>query len=257
MFLFRLILSFYLLCFANHLFAQDSEQISKMNTWSVSMGSGSTNAAAGKANDSYLTLRRYTELGSIAIERIQLKRFGSIDTALALDAYPRLWAGAYANIRYQSAKTPDLYPKQSWRAEIYQNIPGGWELAASHDHLGFVSDVNIDGIAVGHYWGNFYARLRHQRVLSNASSGSGDRFMVRYYYEGDADHYVELNASKGRSDDFSTAQIAGNRSDSKGVAWYHFLNRNWGLKVSASQANDTSAYGQKERSMNAGLSYRW
>ena len=81
--------------------------------------------------------------------------------------------------------------------------------------------------------------------------------MVRYYYEGDADHYVEFNASKGRSDDFSTAQIAGNRSDTKGVAWHHFLNRSWGLKITASQAIDTSAYGQKERSMNARLSYRW
>ena len=257
MFLLRSIVSFYLVTFASFSLAQNLEQISQTNTWSVSIGSGAANSNAGRASESYLNLTRYTELGSVAIERIQLRRFGSIDTALAVDAYPKLWTGAYANIRYQSASSPDLYPKKSWRAEVYQNIPGGWELAASHDHLGFISEVIIDGISVGYYWGNFYARLRHQRVFSNASSGSGDRLMVRYYYEGDADHYVEFNASKGRSDDFSTAQIAGNRSDTKGVAWYHFFNRNWGLKITASQANDSSVYAQKERIMNAGLSYRW
>lgn len=257
MFLSRLIFASMITTISLSCFSQESGAVSQAIQWAISSGSGNTHSFSSKALENYITLRRYTEMGSIAIERLQLQRFGSIDTAYAIDAYPKLWTGAYANVRFQSSSSANLYPQQSWRAEIYQNAGSGWELSASHDHLGFSSDVNIDGIAIGHYWGNFYARLRHQRVRSNDSAGSGDRFMLRYYYEGDADHYLEINASKGKSDDFSSAQIAGSRSDSRGLAWYHFFNQNWGLKLSGSLSNDLTAFGKKERSFNAGLSYRW
>jgi YaiO family outer membrane protein len=237
--------------------AQDAKQLDAPMDWSASLSSGQTKTQVGTAQERSITLRRYTPLGSIAIEQLQLKRFGSSDSAFALDAYPRLWQGAYANLRYQHATSPDLYPGNSWRAELYQNVGGGWELAASHDVLGFTSNVKIEGVALGKYWGNFYARLRHQRVTSNGTGSQGDRFMLRYYYEGDADHYMEANVSSGRSDDFNTAQLSGSRSDSRGLAWYHFVTRQWGFKVSASQANDTEVAGGKERSVNFGLAYRW
>lgn len=237
--------------------AQDAAYASTEPGWSAAIHSGQTRTELGTAQEQSVTLRRYTALGSIAIEQLQLKRFGYSDTALAVDAYPRLWEGAYANVRFQSAASPDLYPSKSWRAEIYQNVGSGWELAASHDHLGFTSHVKIDGISVGKYWGNFYARLRHQRVTSEGSAGQGDRLMVRYYYEGDADHYVEANLSSGRSDDFSSAQLAGSRSDSKGLAWYHFVTRQWGFKTSVSQATDSASAGGRERTFNVGLAYRW
>lgn len=133
----------------------------------------------------------------------------------------------------------------------------GWELAASRDFLGFGSGVRIDGVAAGKYWGNFFARWRHQQVSSDSSSGKGDRFFVRYYYEGDANHYVELNASKGRSDDFGSALIQQSRSDSRGVVWYHFVTRDWGFKLSASESTDTSGYGGKARDLGLGLTRRW
>jgi hypothetical protein len=81
--------------------------------------------------------------------------------------------------------------------------------------------------------------------------------MLRYYYEGDADHYLEANVSSGRSDDFGSAQLTGTRSDSKGLAWRYFLNRHWGLKTSVSEALDSSSAGGKERSVSVSLSYRW
>jgi YaiO family outer membrane protein len=237
--------------------AQDAAFASSEPGWSASISGGQTKTDFGTAQERSVTLRRYTALGSIAIEQLSLKRFGYSDTAMAVDAYPRLWEGAYANVRYQSAASPDLYPAKSWRTELYQNVGSGWELAASHDHLGFTSNVKIDGISVGKYWGNFYARLRHQRVTSDGSAGQGDRFMVRYYYEGDADHYVEANISSGRSDDFSSAQLAGSRSDSRGLAWYHFVTRQWGFKASASQATDSASASGRERSFSVGLAYRW
>ena len=225
--------------------------------WALSGGLYRTDAGSASANENSLSLRRYGELGSIAIERLGLRRFGHADQAVAVDAYPRLWRGAYANLRYQRTDAPELYPAHSWRAELYQNVGGGWELAVSRDVLGFGSSVRIDGVSAGKYWGNFFARWRHQQVKSDSSSGSGDRLFVRYYYEGDADHYVEANVSRGRSDDFSSALIQSSRSDSRGLVWYHFVTRDWGFKLSASESNDSSGSGSKARDLGIGLTRRW
>lgn len=240
--------------------AQDaqSEKTSTLPySWALSGGVSSTSSGASSAHDNSLSLRRYGEWGSIAVERLGLSRFGYSDQAWAVDAYPRLWQGAYANVRYQRSVSPELYPAHSWRAELYQNVGGGWELAASRDVLGFGSGVRIDGLSAGKYWGNFFARWRHQQVKSDASSGSGDRFFVRYYYEGDADHYVEANLSRGRSDDFSSALIQSSRSDSRGLAWYHFVTRDWGFKLSASRSNDSSGSGVQARDVGLSLTRRW
>lgn len=225
--------------------------------WALSGGLYRTHAGSFSARENSITLRHYTEWGSIAIERLGQERFGYTDQAWALDAYPRLWQGAYANVRYQRTASPELYPARAWRAELYQNVGAGWELAASRDFLGFGSGVRIDGVSAGKYWGNFFARWRHQRVQSDSGSGQGDRFFVRYYYEGDADHYVEANVSHGRSEDFSTGLILPSRSDSRGVVWYHFVNRDWGFKLSASQSKDSAGVGVSARDLGLSLVRRW
>ena len=225
--------------------------------WALSAGSSQTSSGTSNAYENSISLRRYGEMGSIAIESLGLRRYGYSDQAWAIDAYPRLWQGAYANLRYQRANEPDLYPVHSWRAELYQNVGGGWELAASRDFLGFGTGVRIDGISAGNYWGNFFARWRHQQITSDSSSGKGDRLFIRYYYEGDADHYVEVNASQGRSDDFSSALIQQSRSNSRGLSWYHFFNRDWGFKFSASESNDSSSASNRARDLGLGLTHRW
>ncbi len=234
-----------------------TEASSQGYRWAMSAGLYRTHAGGFSANENSFSLRHYTDMGSIAVERLGQERFGYSDQAWAVDAYPRLWAGAYANLRYQRTASPDLYPSRAWRAELFQNVGGGWELAVSRDFLGFGSGVLIDGMSAGKYWGNFFARWRHQRVQSDSSSGQGDRFFVRYYYEGDADHYVEVNVSRGRSDDFSTGLIFPSRSDSRGLVWYHFVNRDWGLKLSASESNDSAGVGVKARDAGVSLVRRW
>ncbi|MEI7785710.1 MAG: YaiO family outer membrane beta-barrel protein [Betaproteobacteria bacterium] len=225
--------------------------------WALSVGAAHTTSGSASADDNSVSLRRYTDWGSIALERMSLRRFDLVDQAWAVDAYPRLWSGAYANVRYQASDRVELYPHRSWRLELFQNIGAGWELAASHDELGFGSGVRIQGVAVGKYWGNFFARWRHQTVRSDSSSSRGDRLLLRYYYTGDADHYVEGNFSQGRSDDFSSALLQSARSDSRGVVWYHFLNRHWGFKLGLSQSHDSSAYNARARDVSASLTRRW
>lgn len=237
--------------------AQESTGSGRGHEWALSVGATHTTAGSASADDNSLTLRRYADWGSIALERISVRRFGLVDQAWAVDAYPRLWSGAYANVRYQTSDRADLYPDRSWRVELFQNVGSGWELAASHDELGFGSGVRIQAVALGRYWGSFFARWRHQAVKSDSSSGRGNRLLVRYYYKGDADHYVEGNVSQGRSDDFSSALAQAARSDSRGVVWHHFLDRSWGFKLGLSQSNDSGALKARAQDVSLSLIRRW
>jgi YaiO family outer membrane protein len=230
---------------------------SRGHRWAAQIGAGHTTNAVGRSQERSVSLRHYATWGSVALENLSLERNGDTDQALAVDAYPRLWNGAYANVRYQRAASPSLYPGTAWRMELYQSLGNAWELAVSHDELGFASQVKMDGVSLAKYWGNFYIRWRHQRVHSNLSSGNGDRLVVRYYYEGDADHYLEAHVSRGRSEDFGGALLGNSRSDSRGVSWYHFVTRDWGFKAALSQSRDSSLAGEQERSASASLTYRW
>ena len=227
--------------------------------WALSYGHSQSTTSLGNAQENAVSLRRYSEYGSIALEKWGLQRYGDSDGAWALDAYPRLWQGAYANVRYQHADNANLYPNASWRAELFQNIGQGWEVSGSHDYLGFNSHVKIDGAGLGKYWGNFYARWRYQHVQSDVSSGNGNRLLVRYYYEGDADHYAEANISNGRSDDFGGALLNPNssRSNARGLALYHFVTQDWGVKASVTHSLDSSISGGYENSLSVGLVRRW
>lgn len=229
----------------------------KSYRWGIAYGAATVSAGTGQAQEHTVSLRHYGDLGSIALERIHLQRFGFSDSAIALDAYPRLWEGAYANVRYQRADEASLYPSTSWRAELFQNVGDGWELSVGHDELKFSGPVRIDGVGLAKYLGNFYLRWRHQNVSSNTSTGKGDRFVIRYYYQGDADHYLETNISKGHSVDANGNLTTISRSDTKGIVWYLHLDRTWGLKVSGSQSRDLNFSGAYERNASATLTYRW
>ena len=236
--------------------AEEINVSAESNSWALSAGESITIYEFSKSIERSIVLRRLSRFGSIAVEQLHLNRFSSIDKAIAIDAYPLLWSGAYGNIRYQKSSAI-FYPNTSWRAEIFQNIGNGWELAASHDQLSFSSTVMMDGLSIGKYWGNFYARFRHQKVSSSVSSGIGNRFMIRYYYLGEADHFFEINASKGTSGNYATSQINGSQSDSYGVNWNHYLDRNWGFNFSASQVSDKQNLVIRERNIGSKLIYRW
>lgn len=241
-------------CLALEEDTQGRPLVSKGHQWAISTTKSHISTSSSAADECTISLRAYSNWGSLAVERLQLQRFGQSDSAVALDAYPRLWEGAYANVRYQAADHASLYPSNSWRAELYQSLGEGWEAAASRDTLNFTSSVHINGLALAKYWGNFYFRWRHQQVNSETSSGKGERFVARYYYEGDADHYFEASVSNGRSDDASGNVITLGRSDTKGLAWLNYFSSHWGFRASASQSRDTA---RRERNIGASLTYRW
>lgn len=209
-----------------------------------------------RGNDQTLSIRRYFDQGSLGFETLSASRFDQRGHAWALDGYVSLWGGAYANLRYQKAPAERLFPRYSWRAELFQSVGNGWELSASDDHLQFGdSAVTIYGVAVARYVGDFYVRLRHTSIVSDVSRSSGDRLVVRYYYSGNADDYAEMTASRGRSEDALSLSGARQQSGGASVSYMRYPARHWGYKIGASYARESGI--GSERGLSGALFLRW
>jgi len=227
-------------------------------TWAAGLtGSWQDVGPGPRWNDQTLSLRRYFKRGSIGFEALRAHRFDQSGQAWALDAYASLWDGAYANLRYQQAPSERLFPGRAGRIELWQSLGKGWEASLSDDLLGFDSRVNIYGVSLGKYSGNFYVQLRHQNIVSRGSRSSGDRLLARWYYAGDGDSYLEMSANRGRSDDPLSLTAGRARSGGGSLTWVHYLSRDWGGKIGASFARSGGSDGARERGISFGLYRRW
>jgi YaiO family outer membrane protein len=229
-------------------------------TWAAGLSSSWTDVGNGpRWNDQTLSVRHYMKGGSLGFETLRAHRFGQHDVAWALDGYLTLWKGAYANLRYQHSATSRLFPANAGRVEVWQSLGNGWEASLSDDVLGFDGRVNIYGVSLARYVGNFYVQLRHQNIVSQDSHSTGDRLLARWYYSGDADDYLELSANSGRSDDPLSLVGGRARSGGGGVNWVRYFSPQWGGKIGAtfSRAAASGASSGKERGLSFALYRRW
>lgn len=227
-------------------------------TWAAGLSASISRLSTldGSWNEQSASVRRYFARGSLGFETLRAERFGRNDHAWALDAYGRLWQGAYANLRYQHAPSERLFPGSSWRAEVFQGVGGGWELSVSKDSLGFDGGkVDINGFSVARYAGNFYLVLRRQNILAPGSHSKGQRLLGRYYYKGDADSYVELSHSRGRGDDALALIDGRNRSGSTNASLVRYFAPDWSARIGAGYARESN--GGKERSLSLSVGRRW
>ena len=227
--------------------------------WGASLASSWTDPGSGpRWNDQTAAVRRYVARGSLGFETLRAHRFGQHDYAWALDGYAGLWRGAYANLRYQHAPASRLFPANAGRIEIWQALGQGWEASLSDDVLGFGTRVNIYGLSLAKYSGNFYVQLRHQNIVSQGSHGNGERLLGRWYYTGEADDYLELSLNAGRSDDPLSLVGGQARSGGGGLAWVHYFSPRWGGKLGASFSRaDAGGGAGGERALNFALYRRW
>jgi len=216
--------------------------------WSASLGTSWTAFSPVRAewSDYTLSVRRHFERGSLALEALAADRFSTSANAWAADGYLDLWRRAYANLRYQRSPAGSLFPETSWRAELFQGVGRGWELSTSYDRLDFTSSsVDIYGLGVGKYVGNWYLRLRHLYIPGNGSSSNSDRLLARYYYKGDADNYLEFAVGAGRSDtsvSIASGSPGRGHSWSSSAAFVKFCNPRLGFKLGAAYERDENGY---------------
>ncbi len=130
--------------------------------WSASLGVDATEFPSAGLHwiDTVASVRRKFDAGSVAFEGLTADRFGSHDTAWAIDGYADLWRRAYVNLRFQEGMDAVLFPRTRWRAELFQGVGRGWELSASYDRLDFSTQVELYGLGVGRYLGNGEIRWR-------------------------------------------------------------------------------------------------
>ncbi|MEO7251089.1 MAG: YaiO family outer membrane beta-barrel protein [Arenimonas sp.] len=216
--------------------------------WSASAGAGWTGFSGSRASwtDYTLTLRRHFDKGSLGVEWLGAHRFGNDGHAWALDGYVDLWPRAYANLRYQQGPQGGLFPQHAWRVEVYQGVGRGWELSGSIDRLEFSqSSVDLYGLGVGRYVGNWYLRGRVIFVDGEGSSSTGERLQARYYYAGDGDNYVEFTAGFGQSSRDTSGLsngTSGSSSSSASVSFVKFLSPRWGFKIGAGYGDEGNGF---------------
>ena len=225
-------------------------------TWAASLSSSWTDVGTGSLwSDQTASIRHYTKGGSLGFETLRAHRFGLHDDAWALDGYANLWSGAYANLRYQRGAAARLFPANAGRAELYQSLGNGWEASVSDDVLGFASRVNIYGVSIAKYTGDWYVQLRHQNIVSAGSHGTGERLLARWYYAGDADTYAEVTVNSGRSDDPLSLVGGQGRSGGGSATWVRYWTPTWGTRVSASFSRASGA--DNQRGLAFSLYRRW
>lgn len=230
-------------------------------TWLASLSYGYSTFSPVRSEWQYYsaTVRHYWQKASLGLEYLGSQRFESDDYALALDAYVDLWPRAYANVRYQYSPRAILFPDDSYRLELFQGVGKGWELSGSYDHMDFgESNVDMYGLGLGKYTGDWYFRWRTLFIPSAARLGTSHRILARYYYAGNADDYVEINGGFSRGGRFlrGTELVETTRSQSIGAAFQKYINPRWGAKISAGYSDDTN-YPFVEQSISASIARRW
>lgn len=231
--------------------------------WLVTLSGSATDFSPdrGHWSEQGLAVRHYFEKGSLALESLGARRFGDDDHAWALDAYVDLWPRAYANLRYQHSPEASLFPRQSMRAELYQGVGDGWELAASYDRLDFAERTEIFGLGLGYYVGDYYLRLRSTYTPDSDGSSTRHRGLARWYYAGNADDYLELSAGTGRSTEDLNDLEPARRNDSRsvGLVWTRYFTPRWGFRLGGDIAHDSVNVGTAydESSVSASLYRRW
>jgi YaiO family outer membrane protein len=95
------------------------------------------------------------------------------DDHAGLEAYPRLWKGAYGYLDLSLAPGAESLPASSFHLELYQTVLTRFEVSLGYRRTAFegggVSTLVASGAA---YWGAWYPHLR----LSFADAGAGTAF---------------------------------------------------------------------------------
>ena len=107
-----------------------------------------------------LVQRRHAQ-GALILEAAHVRRFGRGDASVSVDVWQDLWPQAYVHAAVDYAPSPALLPGQAASAELYQAVPGGWEVAGSYAQRRYPTQpVHLVGAGLAKYVGAWYLRAK-------------------------------------------------------------------------------------------------
>jgi YaiO family outer membrane protein len=120
------------------------------------------------------------------------------------------------------------------------------------------SDVNMYGVGLGKYIGNWYLRWRTLIIPSSAGLGFSNRALARYYFSGDADDYFEINGGFSLGGEFQkgTKIFEKTTGQSFGAVLQKYFHPRLGLKISYTFNNDNK-YPLIENYISTTILTRW
>ena len=230
--------------------------------WLAHAGDTYSNFSAGRSawSEYDASVRGHFPGGSLAVQTLVANRFSLTDHAFALDGYADAWSRAYVNLRYQYSPNATLYPQQAYRAELFQGIGRGWEPSLSYDHMSFThAAVDMYGVGLGKYVGNWYLRWRTLFIPSTTGLGVSHRAVARYYFSGNADDYVELNGGLSHGNELLPHSVLVNVTSSwtAGAQIQKFFTPRWGIWLTGSVSDEHTSNPFVERDASLTLLLRW
>jgi YaiO family outer membrane protein len=112
-------------------------------------------------------------------------RAGGNDDRLSLEAYPRLWKGAYGYFDLGLAPAARFLPTSSIHAEVYQALLKRYEVSLGFRRIGAaLGNVSLAVASAAAYWGPWYPNVRI--AWANANAGTSFTWMtgLRRYFAG-------------------------------------------------------------------------
>ena len=113
----------------------------------------------------------------VVVEVGRAWRAGGHDDRLRVEAYPRLWRGAYGYFDVGLAPGAEFLPRSSFHAEVFQRLPAGIEASLGARRMRFAgSAVSLVTASAAAYAGPFYPYLR--AYWADAGDGTETTWMA-------------------------------------------------------------------------------
>ena len=180
--------------------AEGGEAVTTLPVWEASIVHQRQHLSEGRAAwQAYqLMVQRRSARGAMLLQGNRVQRFGVWDEALKAEAWRDLWAKAYGHLRLQYAPTPQILPGQELYAELFQAVPGGWEVAGSYSHRRYPEQtVHSMGLGLGKYVGNWYLRGKTTVIPQHGSASVVQRLRARWYLNAPRE-YIGVQVGGGR-----------------------------------------------------------
>ncbi|MEQ1525225.1 MAG: YaiO family outer membrane beta-barrel protein [Gallionella sp.] len=162
---------------------------------------------------------RLTSWGSFSLRLNAADRYQSQDTQYEMDVYPKLWNGGWAELNL-GISSGHLFPQTRQGAEVFSALGNGYEGSIGVRHLAFTnSSVTMYTGSLSKYMGDYLLTFRPYITPSNVGTSMSAGIKLTRYFA-DADRYVRLSASTGKSPEERTYPpfVVALRSHSLGIS---------------------------------------